>query len=163
MRKRYKLRKIVSKRAYTTEEIAQLLDVHVQTVRAWRKEGLQPIEKNSSPYLFLGNEVRAFLAKELRSQKTKLSENEIYCLQCNKAVMPVSTSIIDRGITIGKDKKSIFITGRCPVCGLELRRFATKPHIDASGVRNEPLTKQPKLQDKQKIKDTTKEQMSLFG
>jgi len=131
MRKRYKLRKIVSKRAYTTEEIAELLDVHVQTVRAWRKEGLQPIEKNASPYLFLGHEVRAFLAKELSSQKTKLSENEIYCLRCNKAVIPATTSIIERGVTIGKGKQSIFITGRCPTCDLELRRFATKPQIDS--------------------------------
>jgi len=163
MRKRYKLRKIVSKRAYTTEEIAQLLDVHVQTVRAWRKEGLQPIEKNSSPYLFLGNEVRAFLAKELSKQKRELSENEFYCLRCNTAVIPSSTYIIDRGITIGKNKQSIFFAGRCPTCDLELRRFATKQQIEASGGGHKPLANQPELQSKQKVKDTTKGQMSLFG
>jgi len=163
MRKRYKLRKIVSKRAYTTEEIAQLLDVHVQTVRAWRKEGLQPIEKNSSPYLFLGNDVRAFLAKELSKQKRQLSENEFYCLRCNSAVTPNSTYVIDRGITIGKNKQSIFFAGRCPTCDLELRRFATKEQIDASNARNKLLAKQPKLQSNQQVKDTSKGQMSLFG
>lgn len=162
MRKRYKLRKIVSKRAYTTEEIAQLLDVHVQTVRAWRKDGLQPIENNSSPYLFLGNEVRAFLAKELSKQKRKLSENEFYCLRCDSAVTPKKTYIIDRGITIGKNKQSIFFAGRCPTCDLELRRFATKEQVDASTVKSEPIAKQPKLQSKQPVKDKRKGQMSLF-
>lgn len=165
MRRKYNLRKIVSKRCYTTEEIAELFEVHVQTVRSWRKDGMQPIEKTTSPYLFLGSEVRAFLAKELSNQKTKLSDGEFYCLRCNKAVKPSTTSIIDRNITIGKGKQSIFLTGSCPNCDTQLRRFATKEQLKKQPVqKTEPkqvITK-PEKQQQEENKTTLKGQMSLF-
>lgn len=165
MRRKYNLRKIVSKRCYTTEEIAELFEVHVQTVRAWRKDGMQPIEKTTSPYLFLGSAVRAFLAKELSNQKVKLSENEFYCLRCNKAVTPSTTSIIDRNITIGRGKQSIFLTGTCPKCETPLRRFATKEQLEKqSAQRTEPkeAKRKPEKQPQEERKTTLKGQMSLF-
>jgi len=162
MRKKYNLRKIVSKRCYTTEEIAGLLNVHVQTVRTWRKDGMQPIEGSTSPYLFLGSVVKAFLAKELSRQKVKLSDGEFYCLRCNKAVKPTTTRIIDRKVTIGKGKQSIFFAGNCPNCDLELRRFATKDQVKTTNTNKKVEVNQPKkLEPKQKI-DVEKGQMSLF-
>lgn len=163
MRRKYNLRKIVSKRCYTTEEIAELFEVHVQTVRVWRKDGMQPIEKTTSPYLFLGSNIRAFLAKELSKQRTKLSEGEFYCLRCNKAVTPSTTSIIDRNITIGKGKQSIFLVGKCPNCNLDLRRFATKEQ-QQSVQETEPreVTKKPEKQRQEETKTKLKGQMSLF-
>ncbi|MFH1544102.1 MAG: helix-turn-helix domain-containing protein [Patescibacteria group bacterium] len=163
MRRKYNLRKIVSKRSYTTEEIAELFKVHVQTVRTWRKDGMQPIEQSSSPYLFFGSAVRAFLVKELNKKKVKLSENEFYCIRCNKAVTPTSTSMIDRNITIGKDKQSIFLVGTCPDCGLEVRRFAIKEQ-QQSVQNNKPKENKKHLEkiQKEEPKTTLKKQMSLF-
>lgn len=129
MKRKHNLRKIISKRSYSTEEIAELLGVHIQTVRTWRKEGLNPIEAKSSPFLFLGSEIRQFLSNEIKKQRVKLLEGEFYCLRCRKAVKPKTTSIIDRNIIIGKGKQSVFIEGVCPVCKLRLRRFSTLSNL----------------------------------
>lgn len=162
MRKKYNLRKIVSKRCYTTEEIAELFGIHVQTVRTWRKEGMQPIEESTSPYLFLGSAVKAFLAKELSRQKVKLSDGEFYCLRCNKGVKPATTRIIDRKVTIGKDKQSIFFAGKCPNCNLELRRFATNEQVKTKSTNKQVEVNQHKTVETKKKVEVEKGQMSLF-
>ena len=125
MKRKHNLRKITSRRTYSTEEIAEVLGVHIQTIRTWRKEGLLPIENCSSPYLFLGSDIKDFLSKEMNKQKVKLAQNELYCLKCKKAVIPQNRQIIDRNILIGKDVSSIFLAGNCPHCGMRLRRFSS--------------------------------------
>jgi len=162
MRKKYNLRTIVSKRSYSTEEIAKLLDVHIQTVRTWHKEGMQPIEESSSPYLFLGSDIHVFLAKELSKQKVKLSENEFYCLRCHKAVLPTKTFVIDRGVTIGRGKESIFIVGSCPICGLEVRRFATKEQHKVHNNQQKLIEKDSYRSIQNISKVALKSQISLF-
>lgn len=145
MKRRHNLRKIVNKRCYSTEEIAELLNVHIQTVRAWRKQGLNPIEAASSPFLFLGNDIREFLAIELSKQRTKLQPGECYCLRCRKGVKPANPGILDRNIGIGKDKQSVFEIGTCPECGLKLRKFSTlKKEVELS--KPEQKIEQPKQQ-----------------
>lgn len=145
MKRRHNLRKIVSKRCYSTEEIAELLNVHIQTVRSWRKQGLKPIEETSSPFLFLGSDIREFLSQELAKQRVKLAPGECYCLRCRKGVKPVNPSILDRNIGIGKDKQSVFEIGTCPECGLKLRRFSTlKKGVKPS--KPEQKIEQPKQQ-----------------
>lgn len=162
MRRKYNLRKIVSKRCYTTEEIAELFQIHVQTVRTWRKEGLQSIENTSYPYLFLGSDIRSFLKEEMDNRRVKLAENELYCLHCNKAVIPQETKIIDRNVTIGKGKQSVFIIGNCPDCGLEVRRFATKEQLRKSRLRLQKETEMPQIETNPRFTDMRKEQISLF-
>jgi len=143
MKRKYNLRKIVSKRSYSTEEIAELLGVHIQTIRIWRKEGLKPIEEHSSPFLFLGSDIRQFLAEQIKSQKVKLGADELYCLRCRKAVKPENLGIVDRNIVIGKGKKSTFITGTCPTCKLRLRRFSTLSEIKNESVETKSEPKAP--------------------
>jgi len=123
--RRHNLRKITGRRCYSTEEIADLFNIHIQTVRAWRKQGMKPIEATTSPFLFLGSAIRDFLSQELTKQKTKLKSDECYCLRCKKGVRPINPSTLNRNIGIGKNKQSVFILGSCPVCGLKLRRFSS--------------------------------------
>jgi len=125
MKRKYNLRKLGNKRSYTIKEISELLNVHTQTIRAWRKEGLKPIEESLSPYLFLGSEVRTFLKNEFAKQKVPLKPNEIYCFKCRKAVIPINPQIIDRKIKLGNGNSSAFIAGNCPECNRELRRFTS--------------------------------------
>lgn len=155
MAKKYDTRKIISKRSYSTEEIATALGVHVQTVRSWRKQGMKPIEASTSPFLYIGSEIRAFLQRIQDKKKVKLKDDELYCVSCRKGVTPKQILTKDRNITIGKGKKSIFLYGTCPECGKEARRFATKEQIE-----NKPKVEtSPKLP---KAKNVQKGQMSLF-
>jgi hypothetical protein len=124
MRKRYKLKKITNKRCYSFNEIATTLSVHIQTVRQWHKEGLLPIDPDATPFLFLGSDLYKFLAIRLSKKRVKLSSDEIYCLSCGKAVKPTKTTIFDRHVTIGTNKKSIIIKGECPECRSKLSRFS---------------------------------------
>jgi len=163
MKRKYNLRKIVSKRSYTTEEIAELLEVHTQTIRVWRKEGLKPIEASSSPFLFLGGDVKDFLKSELSKQKTPLKVNECYCLKCRKAVLPINPQVIDRKIKLGNGNDSAFLTGNCPECNSTLRRF-TSLEIQKD-IKQEVNQKETRpLEVSQNKKDnTTIGQMSLFS
>ena len=125
MKRKHNLREIIGKRCYSTEEIAELLGVHIQTVRAWKKEGLESIKPNAYPYLFLGSDIRLFLSTAMLKQKVKLAQGEFYCVRCRKAVKPSDYTIIDRNIIIGKNKQSVFLRSICPDCKLKLNRFST--------------------------------------
>lgn len=163
MRRKHNLRKIVSKRSYTTEEIAELLGVHTQTIRAWRKEGLHPIEANTSPFLFLGQVVKDFLANEFAKQKTKLQSNECYCLSCRKAVVPVNPQIIDRHVKLGNGKDSASLKGTCPICHHILSKFTTlEEQIITEQAVNQEVKNYPKVH-KSKKSTVSFRQISLFG
>lgn len=154
MPKRYHLRKLVSKRCYSTEEIAAALNIHVQTVRSWRKKGLQPIDPDSSPFLYLGAEVRSFLSELMNQNKVKLKDNELYCLKCRKGVQPTSITKKDRGVTIGKGKKSILLNGECPECKSKLRKFSSQ--------KEAPPKSKTKTKQSPKKGAPLEGQMSLF-
>lgn len=126
MQKKYQVNLIVSRRSYTSEELASVLKVHIQTVRDWRRKGLKTLDNNAYPYLFLGSDIRQFLQQKINSYKVKLKGGEFYCLKCRKGVSPRSIKHVDRNILIGKGRHSIFLEGTCPICGMRLKRFSTK-------------------------------------
>jgi len=129
--KKYKINAIKTRRSYSSKELAEVLNVHVQTIRSWRKSGLTPIEGCASPFLFMGEEVRRFLkARESRSSG-KLESNECLCFKCKVGVVPVGVEHIDTNILIGQDIKSIRIRGKCPHCGSIVNRFSSTAQIEA--------------------------------
>lgn len=162
MAKKYNLRKIVSKRSYTTEEAAELLGIHTQTVRVWHKAGMQAIDETSSPFLFLGSDIKNFLAAKLARKKVKLLPNEFYCLKCRVGVIPKKVYIVDRGVTIGANKQSIFVIGHCPECNLEVRKFGTKEQKNQSINKLKKTRKVVEGNQEDKYKDEQKDQMSLL-
>lgn len=125
MKRKYNLRKIKTKRSYTSEELADTLQVHIQTVREWKKNGLLPLEENTTPHLFLGIEVKKFLAVLIAKNKVILEDGEFYCLSCKKAVKPESFKVVNRGIKIGNSMESIMLTSKCPVCSRVINRFSS--------------------------------------
>ena len=127
MKKRYNVRRITSRRSYSTIELSELLGAHQQTIRLWRVRGMQAIDETKHSPLFMGSEIRQFLSKGQADQKVKLADDEYYCMHCKGARCAVEVKIVDTGAMIGRGKSSMRREGRCCECGLRVRRFYAKP------------------------------------
>lgn len=123
MKRKYNLRLITTRRSYSTLEIAKLLNTHPQTIRSWRQHGLTPIDETSHSPLFLGSEVKRFLAEEQQRRRVKLGPYEYYCFKCKCAVQAVNESYRETGNLIGHNRQSIIHIGYCSKCGKSLRKF----------------------------------------
>lgn len=89
MARRYNYRAVRIHRSYEVSDVADLLGVTEQTVRAWiKKEGL-PVLNSKRPTLILGLELRKFL--QIRQEKTKspLAVGEFYCMHCRQPKKPL--------------------------------------------------------------------------
>ena len=74
-------------RSYCVPELAICLGVHKNTIRHWRRDGLEPIDA-SRPAMFQGAIVRAFLAKRNASRKCPCPPGMIYCFACREPRPP---------------------------------------------------------------------------
>ncbi len=133
MKKNYNTRKLKAKQSYSTQELAEKLKVHAQTVRDWRKRGLVPIDKSSHLALYLGSDVRSYLKEQSESRKVKLLPSEFYCLGCQAKTTSDKTIIVSQNKFIGNGKVSVRREGVCVKCGNKLARFASLQP-------NEPIT-----------------------
>ena len=123
MAKNYKLKTVKSRRSYSFREIAGICGVHIRTVQMWRKEGLETLVGTQNPYLVMGCSLKSFLSDKRSKRRTKLKDNELYCLVCRKGVEPLNISAVANG-TVGNSKKSVVLKGTCPICRNNVRRFA---------------------------------------
>ncbi|MGB0508128.1 MAG: hypothetical protein ACPGGK_18230 [Pikeienuella sp.] len=73
--------KIKSQRTYTYEEAAEALGVTCQTVRAWRRKGLEVLD-GQKPHLILGASLKAFIVETLRKPKRTLAPDQFLCMSC---------------------------------------------------------------------------------
>lgn len=155
MKRKYNLRRIKAKRSYTSEELAETLQIHTQTVREWKRNGLKPLEEATTPHLFIGCEVKKFLSELISRHKVELREGEFYCLSCKKAVKPVGFEVVNRGIKIGKSKESLMLTGKCPHCSRVVNRFS-------SNLKTQRRKKSAVVEEKVKGIESADNPISLF-
>jgi hypothetical protein len=87
MAKRYSTRSVKKNHNYTAEELADLLKVHIQTVRTWMNTGLRSI-RDQVPFLILGSDVIAYLDRKRGERKRSLDLNQLFCIRCKAAVVP---------------------------------------------------------------------------
>jgi hypothetical protein len=73
--------------SYTARELADCVGVHKNTVRNWRREGLEPVDKGR-PVLFQGATVRAFLLERNEARKQPCPPGTLYCLRCRQPRAP---------------------------------------------------------------------------
>lgn len=133
MKRNYKLRTIKAKKSYSTKELSQLLGVHAQTIRLWRKEGLASIDESSHYALFLGSTVKSFLQAQVDTRRVRLKEGEFYCLSCNKAVTVKNAQTVSQEKLVGKDKLSVRHHGNCDNCGNKVNRFGSLQPNEVAG------------------------------
>ncbi len=110
-------RLVKQNRTYTVSDIAALFEVHKNTVRAWRKAGLQPID-GKKPALFRGMVLAAFLESRRTNAKHPLRPGEIFCVACRSAKKPALGIVhyVPLGSTSGD------LRGLCPTCGRRIHR-----------------------------------------
>lgn len=127
MPKRYNTHLIKVRRSYSPTQIAKLFSIDRKTCFRWIKDKqLKILGASASSTLIYGKDLKEFLDKEKIERKTKLKEDEFYCMKCHKAVRAKSGSenIVKTGKTIGKDSKDqLKKIGLCELCGTKLNKL----------------------------------------
>lgn len=104
-------------RNYSVEEAARLFGAHRNTVRAWMRAGLKPLD-GQRPTLFMGEELRRFHEARRASRKRPTPPGMIYCLRCREPRRPAGNmaDYVPRTSTSGD------LQGICPACEAMLFR-----------------------------------------
>jgi hypothetical protein len=104
-------------RNYSVEEISRLFVVHKNTVRAWLRQGLKPID-DQRPSLVRGEELRRFLADRRARTRQVCGPGRIYCLPCRWPKVPAGkmADCVQTGNATGS------LQGICPDCGRMMYR-----------------------------------------
>jgi hypothetical protein len=113
-------------RNYTYEELAEVFDIHKNTVATWVKNGLNCLQERR-PFLILGKDAKTFLQNQRMSKKQKCKPDEIYCLSCKAPVKPAENYVVYMPITRTKGR----LTGFCEHCESIVNKFASYASVDA--------------------------------
>lgn len=111
-------RRIKGNRAYTYEEAAEALCVTSQTIRAWRKAGLD-VMAEQTPHLILGYALKSFIAERTVKGRTRLRIDQVYCLGCKAARHPYGMM----ADYVPKDGETGHLKTLCDHCGSPCVRF----------------------------------------
>jgi hypothetical protein len=108
---RYNYRLVKIHRNYSIEEVARLLKIHKNTVRAWIKDGL-PTCDNTRPFLILGRDLSENLQAKRKKNKRPCKSGEIYCVRCRTPQRPAAGVVEYQPAngTLGS------LVGICPHC-----------------------------------------------
>lgn len=125
-RRRPNPRLIKINRNYTVEEAARVLGVHRNTVRNWKRQGLEPIDERK-PILFLGATLRAFLEGRRAKAKRSCPPGTIYCVCCREPREPALRMVeyVSLSPALGN------LVGICPTCGNLMNRTVSLATVDA--------------------------------
>ena len=104
-------------RSYAVEEVAQVFHKHKNTVRAWIKQGLRPID-GRRPTLVHGLELVNFLQNRRARGKRPCPPGHMYCLKCRSPKQPAAGMVDYLPITdISGNLRAL-----CPDCGTFMHR-----------------------------------------
>jgi Helix-turn-helix domain len=117
MRRHPNPRLVKMHRSYTVEETARLLGKHKNTVRAWMKQGLGPID-GRKPTLIHGLELVRFLHNRRMRGKRPCPPSHMYCLKCRSPKRPAAGMADYLPIT----HTSGNLRALCPDCGRFMHR-----------------------------------------
>jgi Helix-turn-helix domain len=115
-------------RSYTVEEVARNLRKHKNTVRAWIKQGLRPID-GRRPTLIHGLELVSFLQNRRMSGKQPCPPGHMYCLKCRSPKQPAAGMADYLPISaISGNLRAL-----CPDCGKFMHRRASLAKLTIVG------------------------------
>jgi hypothetical protein len=120
-------RRIKKHRTYTVEELAQVTGVHENTVRAWHKAGLQPVD-DSRPILFRGSVAVDFLRQRRATVRRPCGPGEMFCLPCREVQRPAGDMVEYVSIT----PTSGNMRGICPDCHRLMHRRTSKERLQVA-------------------------------
>jgi hypothetical protein len=113
-------------RSYSVEDVSRLFRLHKNTVRAWLRQGLKPID-DQRPILLLGSEVRRFLSDRRTRAKQSCGPGRIFCLPCRAPKIPAGkmAECVVTGDASGT------LQGICPDCDRMIYRKVNPSMIEA--------------------------------
>ena len=113
-------------RNYSVEQVAQLFDLHKNTVRNWLKQGL-PVVDERRPTLILGRELSRFLHERRQKSRQTCGPGRIFCIACRAPKVPAGkmAECILTGPCTGN------LCGICPDCDRLIYRRVNLAKIDA--------------------------------
>jgi hypothetical protein len=111
-------------RSFTARELADVLDVHKNTVRHWQREGLQPLD-DGRPALFHGRAVRDFLIRRNTARKRPCQPGTFYCFRCRTPKRPAE-GMVDYG---PRSPLAGDLTALCETCGTTMHRRTRRAAI----------------------------------
>lgn len=117
-------RRIRIRRTYSVPEVAALLQVHVNTVRRWLKDGLDTID-GQSPTLIHGAALRSYLDTKAKSRKQKCDPDQMYCLCCRAPRLPTLGSVHVTDL----NEKTLRLAGTCCTCGGQVCRAGSASRL----------------------------------
>lgn len=116
IRKRtYNTRRIKRNYPYYLQEIAELFDIHKNSVRNWVKSGL-PLVDDKRPHMVHGAELIAFLDERQSNRKRQCQPHEFYCFKC-RLPRPLWERLAD--ITIASETR-LQLSGLCCTCNTQV-------------------------------------------
>lgn len=113
----YNTRRILLKLSYSIREVADLFDLHKNSVLNWIKDGLPIIDKHK-PYLIQGSELADYLNKKQTQRKHQCNTDEFFCFKCR---LPRKAHENKVGIEI-KSQNRLMINGLCANCNGPIHR-----------------------------------------
>lgn len=123
-RKRFNTRIIKTKQTYSTEEIADLFNVHINTVYAWYKAGLPRID-DQKPCLVFGADLIEFLNAKNTAKKHPCAPNELFCCKCQQPRAPKDNLVCIKATPVRTN-----ITGYCVTCGTKINKAISPQKIE---------------------------------
>jgi len=102
---------------YRPAELAAELEVSVAVVREWMDKGL-PFQRDQRGHIWLDGRQAAewVTTTRQRPSKSKLAEDQAYCLRCNR-IVELRNPVVTR-----QQGKHILLSGTCPQCGGTINR-----------------------------------------
>jgi excisionase family DNA binding protein len=125
VRRRPNHRLVKIHRSYAVEEIAQRLEVHKNTVRAWMRAGLNAID-DRRPMLISGAELFEFLKEKRQQKKRPCQPGEMFCVRCRAAKKAAGNMADYIPITEAFGN----LEGICPDCGGMIFRRASLAKLE---------------------------------
>lgn len=116
-----------SRRAYSIAEIAEMLNVHIRTVQAWKKAGLKILDDETKPYLIMGQDIQEYLKGKKKERKKPLKIGEFFCPRCRRPVNS-HASMIKAEVTtrrLGRNYRQVLLRGICSICDQALTLFSS--------------------------------------
>jgi hypothetical protein len=113
-------------RNYSVEDLAKRLNVHANTIRGWRDQGMSPID-DGKPILFHGSVVAVFLRARRASGRQRCEPGQIYCLPCHAPKFPA----LRMAEYVPLNGLRGNLEAMCPDCGRMIYRAVSRIGIEA--------------------------------
>jgi hypothetical protein len=115
--KRFNPRRLKVHRSYTVGEVARMLEAHKNTVRAWLRDGLTPIDQRR-PVLIQGRQLASYVDARRKRRRQPCRPGELYCFRCRvpKAAAAGTADYLPVTPSSGN------LMARCSDCGTRMYR-----------------------------------------